>query len=76
MNRAISPTPSPARRLVKTKGRAAAHALGVALHDLEDGADVRREVDLVDHQQVGAGDAGPALARDLVAAGDVDDVDA
>jgi CubicO group peptidase (beta-lactamase class C family) len=42
---------------------------------IEAGADERREVDLVDHQQVGAGDAGAALARDLVAGGDVDDVD-
>ena len=33
------------------------------------------EVDLVDHQQVAAGDARPALARDLVAGGDVDHVD-
>ena len=34
-----------------------------------------REVDLVDDQEVGAGDAGAALGRDLVAGRDVDDVD-
>ena len=39
------------------------------------GADVRREIDLVDDQQVRPGDAGAALARNLVAARDVDDVD-
>src|SRR5205823_1771664 len=39
-------------------------------------ADMRGQVRLVDHQQVGPGDAGAALARDLVAARDVDDVDA
>ena len=49
-------------------GRLAHHALDV-------GADERRQVGLVDHQQVGAGDAGAALARDVVARGDVDDED-
>src|SRR5215472_15504658 len=43
------------------------HAGGVALHDVEGGADVGRKVDLVDDQQVGTGDAGAALGRDLVA---------
>src|SRR5688572_28087347 len=52
----------------------AAHPLRIALHDFERRADHRREVDLVDHQQVGLGDARPALARDLVARGDVDHV--
>ena len=36
---------------------------------------MRREVGLVDDEQIGLRDAGAALARDLVAAGDVDDVD-
>src|SRR3954462_14776945 len=53
----------------------APHPPGVLLHDEEARADMRREVDLVDDEKVGAGDAGPALARDLLAAGDVDDVD-
>ena len=38
-------------------------------------ADGRREVDLVDHEDVRLRDARPALARHLVAARDVDDVD-
>src|SRR5262249_57239893 len=37
--------------------------------------DVRRKIDLVDHQEIGAGDAGAALRRYLVAGRDVDDVD-
>ena len=45
----------------------AAHPARVAVHDLERGADVGREVDLVDDEEVGAGDARAALARDLVA---------
>ena len=49
------------------EGPLAAHLARVAVHHLEVGADQRREIDLVDDQQVGAGDAGPALARDLVA---------
>ena len=45
-----------------------AAALGrLAHHPLDVGADVRREVGLVDHEQVGAGDARAALARDVVA---------
>ena len=36
---------------------------------------MRREVGLVDDQQVGLRDAGAALARDLLAAGDVDHVE-
>jgi len=43
----------------------AAHPLGVAPHHAEVGADGRREVDLVDDEQVGLRDARPALARDL-----------
>ena len=57
------------------EGPLAAHPLGVALHDAQIGADQRRKIDLVDHQQIGAGDAGASFPRDLVAGGDVDDVD-
>ena len=53
----------------------AAHARGVALHHSEIGPDVRREIGLVDHEQVGLRDARAALARHLVAPGDVDHVD-
>ena len=49
-------------------GPLAAHLQRVALHDLERRADVRREVDLVDDQEIGARDAGAALARNLLAA--------
>src|SRR5262249_50055990 len=53
----------------------AAHRPGVALHHGKAGADVRREVDLVDDQEIRARDARSALARNLVAARDVDDID-
>ena len=75
MKSTTASTPSPARTLVKTNGRAPAHALGVALHHLERGADMRGEVDLVDDQEVGAGDAGAALRGNLVPRGDIDHVD-
>src|ERR1041384_2536569 len=52
----------------------AAHRLRVARHHAEVRADVRREIDLVDDEEVRARDARPALARNLVAAGHVDDV--
>src|SRR5437867_1003527 len=57
------------------EGAPAAHPARVALHDGQVGADVRCQVDLVDEEQVRAHDAGPALARDLLALRDVDDVD-
>ncbi|MCG3773380.1 MAG: hypothetical protein JW395_0186 [Nitrospira sp.] len=36
---------------------------------------MRREVDLVDHQQIGPGDSWPAFARDLIARRHIDDID-
>src|SRR5688572_14770046 len=57
------------------KGPFAAHAPCVAVHHLKARSDQWRQVDLVDDQEVGAGDAGAAFARDLVAGGDVDDID-
>ena len=74
-------SPRPARRPGARAATAAPSAgrprtrLRVAAHHREVGADQRRQVGLVDHQQVGAGDAGPALARHLVAAGHVDHED-
>ena len=70
-----SSTPSPDVAPREDDGPALAHASGVARHHLEARADVRRQVDLVDDEQIALRDARAALARDLVAAGDVDDVD-
>ena len=56
-------------------GSVAAHLEGIAFHHREVGADGGGEVDFVDHQQIALGDAGTAFARDLVTAGDVDDLD-
>src|SRR5262245_14139402 len=53
----------------------AAHALGVALHDGQGRPHMRGEVGLVNDQQIRAGDAGAALARDLFALRDIDHVD-
>ncbi len=52
-----------------------AHTPGIAVHHLEAGSDQRRKIDLVDHQQVAAGDARTALAGNLVASGNIDHVD-
>src|SRR5262245_58525043 len=52
----------------------ATHALGVACHDAERSADMRGEVRLVDDQQVRAGDAWAALARNFFTLGDIDHV--
>ena len=75
MNARRRRTPCPLFRLVNTNGRSPRILRGIALHHLERGADVRREVDLVDDQQIRLGDARPALARDLVAGSDVDHVE-
>src|SRR5262249_20136099 len=50
------------------------HALGIRRHDGEVRADQRRQVDLVDDEQVRAGDSWSALARYLFACRDVDHV--
>ena len=57
------------------EGPRAAHALTLALHGFQRSADIGRQIDLVDHQEIGAGDARPAFRGNLVAGGDVDDVD-
>ena len=49
--------------------------MGVALHHAEVGAHVRRQVDLVDDEQIRPRDARAALARDLLSFRDVDDID-
>jgi len=45
-------------------GAVTAHATSVSLHDGEVGADERREIGLVDHEQIGLRDAGSTLPRD------------
>ncbi len=57
------------------KGAVAPHATRVAIHHLKIGAHLGGEVDLVDDQEIRLGDAGSALARNLITAGDVDDLD-
>ncbi len=75
MKSATASTPSPALMFVKTNGLAPPHAPGVPVHHLEAGTDQRGKVDLVDDQEIRAGDAGTALARDLLAGRDIDHVD-
>ena len=67
--------PSPVLQLVNRNGLLAAHQQRILLHHLEAGADVRREVGLVDDEDVRLRDPGPVLARDLVAGGHVDHID-
>src|SRR5262245_40092278 len=50
----------------------AAGQFGVSLVHGEIDADIRGEVSLVDDQQIGAGDGGPALPGDLFALADTD----
>ena len=50
-----------------------AHRARFLKHGVEIDADKRRKIDLVDHQKVAAQHARSALARNVVAAGDIDD---
>jgi hypothetical protein len=52
-----------------------AHPLRVALHDRKVGTDVGSQVDLVNDQKIRSGNAWPAFARNLVAGGNVDDIE-
>ena len=56
-------------------GPRAPHAPGIRLHHPEIGTDHGGEVGLVDDEEIGPGDAGAALAWDLLAASDIDDVE-
>jgi len=57
------------------EGFVAAHFFGVPFHDGQIGPDLGCQVDFVDDEQVGFGDAGAAFAGNFVPCGDVDDVD-
>jgi len=49
---------------------------GIVCHYLKRCANVRGEIHLTDDQQIGATGTGTTLARDIVATGNIDDVDA
>ena len=54
--------------------RNAAPAARIALHHAQIGADERSEIDLVDDEEIRLRDPRPAFSGNLVASGDVDDV--
>ena len=70
----ISSTPTAARHLSEHRRAVAAHLLASRAITSRLAPTLRREVGLVDDQQIRLGDAGAALARHLVSAGDVDHV--
>ncbi len=43
----------------------ASHLARVAIHHFQRGADVRSQINFVDHQEIGSRDSRAALARDL-----------
>src|ERR1700719_319320 len=57
------------------KGQIASHFSRVTVHDFERGTHVRSKINFVYYKQVRASDPRTALARHLIATGDVDDVD-
>ncbi len=59
---------------MKTKGRSPRWRRVSSSIDFEIGADMRGEIGLVDDEQIGAGDAGTALARDFLALADADHI--
>ena len=75
MKRMTSSSPWPVLRLVNTNGRSPRIFRASRSMTSSDAPTMRREVDLVDDEQVRARDAGAALARNLVAGRDVDHVE-
>ena len=67
---ATTTTPSPVRALVASMARPSRTVCFLA-HAREIDADMWGEIGLVDHQHIAANDARPALARNVVAAGDI-----
>src|SRR4051812_22108431 len=65
----------PMGALCEHDGAGTSHPPSVGLHYRKICADQRREVGLVDHEEVRQRDSGPALARHLVPSGDVDHID-
>ena len=66
-------TPSPVLQLVSMTGRPRRTSFASSHHQIDVRPDEGRKVGLVDHQQIGPQDAEPALARNIVAAGRIDD---
>src|ERR1700746_2241976 len=62
-------------QICEYKWQVASHFPRVALHDFERGTHVRSKINFIYYKQVRASDSGTALARNLIALGDVDDVD-
>src|SRR6266850_8216405 len=50
----------------KEIGQVAPHSLAVPIHHGQIGSDVRREIDLVDHQEIGSGDSRTTFAWNLI----------
>src|SRR3569833_3327568 len=67
--------PSTKLEVGEHKRLGAAHAPRIEFHHFQRRANIRRKINFIDYQQIGLGDAGPALARNLVASGDGDHVE-
>src|SRR5690348_7228308 len=52
-----------------------AHTAAIPIHDTEICADMRSEIDLVDHEQIGTSNPRTTLARDLIAGRHINDID-
>src|SRR5256885_13694840 len=59
----------------KEIGQVAPHSLAVPIHHGQIGSDMRREIDLVDHQEIGPGNSGTTFARDLITGCHIDHID-
>ena len=66
-------TPSPVLQLVSITGRPRRTSFASLHHQIDIRPDEGRKIGLVDHQQIGSENAEPAFARNIVAAGRIDD---
>jgi len=67
----ILSSPTPSYKLVNTKGCSPRTFSAVRLHQFQRRIHLLSNIDSVDNQQVGFGDAGAVLGGNLVAGGDV-----
>ena len=51
-----------------------AHPSAISIHNVEIRADMRRQIDLIDHEQIGTSNSRPALARNLITGCHIDHV--
>src|SRR4051812_8921734 len=59
----------------ENEGQSAAHTPRIPIHYIERRPYIRREIDLIDHEQPAAADSRPAFPGYFISSGDIDHID-